>query len=65
MRSRILIAVGLWLMVVSAVIFLFMQDLTLMSEFFLEFTTLNRIKLVTLAIMLVGATVLSYGIAKD
>lgn len=51
-------------MAIGVVLFLFVQDITLMSEFFLDFATLNRVKVVVLALLLGGATLLSYGLAK-
>lgn len=55
---------GVWVVAIGFVLFLFVQDITIMSEFFLDFATLNRIKLVMLALLLAGATLLSYGLAK-
>lgn len=51
-------------MAIGVVLFLFVQDITRMSEFFLDFATLNRVKVVVLALLLGGATLLSYGLAK-
>lgn len=55
---------GVWVVTIAFVLFLFVQDIALMSEFFLDFATLNRIKLVMLALLLAGATLLSYGLVK-